>query len=81
MKLYYSPGNCSLPPHDTRGHIERPAEGQQLAEDILHDVFLKALTKLEAVRQPENLRGWLYQVTRNGRRKSDVTQSSLKAKD
>ena len=38
---------------------------QHVAEDILQDVFLKALTRLESVNQPGSLRAWLYQVTRN----------------
>ena len=35
------------------------------AEDLLHQVFLKAKTKSKSVRDPKKLVSWLYQVTRN----------------
>jgi len=38
---------------------------QQVAEDILQDVFLKVLTKLDSVNNPKSLRAWVYQIARN----------------
>jgi RNA polymerase sigma-70 factor (ECF subfamily) len=35
------------------------------ADDIVHDVLLRALGELEGPRPPVHLRGWLYRVTRN----------------
>ena len=36
-----------------------------LAEDIVHDVFIKAYTRREALKDPGKLRPWLYQIARN----------------
>lgn len=36
-----------------------------LAEDIVHDVFIKAYTHREGLEDPGKLRPWLYQITRN----------------
>ena len=36
-----------------------------LAEDIVHDVFIKAYTHREDLKDPGKLRPWLYQITRN----------------
>lgn len=35
------------------------------ADDIVHDVLLRALSELEGPKPPVHLRGWLYRVTRN----------------
>lgn len=35
------------------------------ADDIVHDVLLRALRELEGPEPPTHLRGWLYRVTRN----------------
>jgi RNA polymerase sigma-70 factor, ECF subfamily len=35
------------------------------ADDIVHDVLLKALAQLEALKDPAKLRAWLYRITRN----------------
>jgi RNA polymerase sigma-70 factor (ECF subfamily) len=35
------------------------------AEDIVHDVLVKAHARPEPLRKPETLKAWLYQVTRN----------------
>lgn len=35
------------------------------ADDIVHDVLLRALRELEGPEPPVHLRGWLYRVTRN----------------
>jgi RNA polymerase sigma-70 factor (ECF subfamily) len=35
------------------------------ADDIVHDVLLRALAALEGPRPPVHLRGWLYRATRN----------------
>lgn len=38
---------------------------EALAEDIVHDVLMKAHTRQETLRDPRKLRPWLYQITRN----------------
>ncbi len=35
------------------------------AEDIVHDVLIKAYVRQETLKEPSNLRPWLYQITRN----------------
>jgi len=35
------------------------------ADDVVHDVLLRALAELEGPRPPVDLRAWLYRVTRN----------------
>ncbi len=42
----------------------RKKVGKDIAEDILQDVFVKALAALEANRAPKNLVGWLYAAAR-----------------
>jgi RNA polymerase sigma-70 factor, ECF subfamily len=36
-----------------------------VADDIVHDVLLKALSQLETLNDPAKLRAWLYRITRN----------------
>jgi RNA polymerase sigma-70 factor (ECF subfamily) len=43
---------------------QRVGDGE-LAEDILHDVFVKVVGREEGLREPAKLTAWLYQVTRN----------------
>jgi RNA polymerase sigma-70 factor, ECF subfamily len=38
---------------------------EALADDIVHDVLLKALSQLESLADPTKLRAWLYRITRN----------------
>ncbi len=38
---------------------------EMLAEDIVHDVFIKAYARWHDLRDPGRLRPWLYQITRN----------------
>jgi RNA polymerase sigma-70 factor, ECF subfamily len=47
------------------GFIRQRVRDHQLAEDILQDVFVKVLAKLDTLMEPAKLRAWLYQVTRN----------------
>ncbi len=36
-----------------------------VADDLVHDVLLKALTQMQALEDPGKLRAWLYRITRN----------------
>ncbi len=56
------------------------------ADDIVHDVLLKALSHLETLEDPARLRAWLYRITRNAivdhyraRRPSEPLPEDLKA--
>ncbi len=35
---------------------------QSDAEDVVHDSFLRALSKLDTLREPSRFRGWLFQI-------------------
>lgn len=52
-----------------RGELVRFVRGRvadaAAADDIVHDVLLRALAELEGPEPPVHLRGWLYRVTRN----------------
>jgi RNA polymerase sigma-70 factor (ECF subfamily) len=57
-----------------------------VADDIVHDVLLKALSQLETLEDPAKLRAWLYRITRNAivdhyrtRRASEPLPENLKA--
>jgi RNA polymerase sigma-70 factor (ECF subfamily) len=45
--------------------IQQRVGGQDLAQDILHDVFVKILGRDNCLREPAKITAWLYQVTRN----------------
>ncbi len=45
--------------------IQQSVGDHELAEDILHDVFVKIVGHKHALREPAKLAAWLYQVTRN----------------
>lgn len=45
--------------------IQQRVGGQELAQDILHDVFVKILGRENCLREPAKITAWLYQVTRN----------------
>ena len=47
------------------GFITLRVGDRGLAEDILHDVFAKVITREDSLREPAKLTGWLYKVTRN----------------
>jgi RNA polymerase sigma-70 factor, ECF subfamily len=45
--------------------IRRQVADPQVAEDLLQDVFLTVFTRLDDVRQPDRLIGWIGQIARN----------------
>lgn len=47
------------------GLIRKQVSDNMVAEDILHEVFLKALAAIEHGDTPNNLTGWLYSIARN----------------
>ncbi len=48
------------------GFLRKKVSDPAVAEDLLHEVFLKALTALERGNAPSNMTGWLYTIARNG---------------
>lgn len=47
------------------GYVAKRVKDKALAEDIVHDVFLKVQMKSTQVRDDNKVLGWIYQVTRN----------------
>ena len=45
--------------------IVKRVRDESLAEDLVHDVLLKAYTQQDTLRDPGKLRAWLYKITRN----------------
>jgi RNA polymerase sigma-70 factor (ECF subfamily) len=45
--------------------IQKRVNDNNMSEDILQDVFVKILTKINTLKNNSKLRSWLYQVTRN----------------
>lgn len=47
------------------GHIISKVHQREDAEDILQEVYLKCIQKIETLKEDSNLNAWLYTVTRN----------------
>ena len=47
------------------GFLKKKVRDDSVAEDLLHEVFLKALGAIERGDSPANLTGWLYAIARN----------------
>ena len=47
------------------GFIRARVHNKEVAEDILHDVLLKAWSQLKSLKDADNLNGWMYRIARN----------------
>ncbi|MBI3809605.1 MAG: sigma-70 family RNA polymerase sigma factor [Nitrospirae bacterium] len=70
------------------GYLRKQVSDLADAEDLLHEVFLKALAAGERGDAPKNLSGWLYTIARNtvidfyrAKRPMDVLPDDLVAED
>ena len=45
--------------------IQQRVRDPDVAEDVLHDVFVKIVSRWDSLREPARVTAWLYQVTRN----------------
>ncbi len=45
-------------------YLRRQVDDPDIAEDLVQDVFVKALAAINANQEPSNLTGWLYTVAR-----------------
>ena len=45
--------------------IQQRVGEASVADDILQEVFVRALTHIETLHDPQKLRSWLYQITRH----------------
>jgi RNA polymerase sigma-70 factor (ECF subfamily) len=50
---------------DLRQFIERRVSDRSAAEDILQDVFLKAASRMDQLKDPAKFQGWLFLIARN----------------
>jgi len=51
--------------HKLLGFIQKRVKDKSTAEDILQDVFVKILDKIDTLRDDSKILNWLYQLTRN----------------
>ena len=51
--------------HKLFGFIRKRVDDKFIAEDILQDVFMKILNKIDTLREDSKIQNWLYQLTRN----------------
>lgn len=47
------------------GYVLKKVKDKTVAEDIVHDVFIKVQAKADHVRDSDKLIGWIYSITRN----------------
>lgn len=80
---HYQALRCSL-----LGYLRKQVSDPVIAEDLLHEVFVKALAAGERGDMPKNLSGWLYTIARNAvidfyraRRPSAALPDDLVAED
>lgn len=50
---------------ELKSFVYRRVKDKMLAEDIVHDVFLKVQDKIKQLRERDKIFGWIYQITRN----------------
>ena len=43
----------------------RSSRDQEVAEDLVHEAFIRLIVEVEAGREPTNVRAWLYRVVAN----------------
>lgn len=70
--------------HALLGYLRKHVSDSDVAEELLHEVFLKALSAMERGDKPLNLTGWLYTIARNsvidhyrGKRPSEALPEDL----
>ena len=52
--------------HDQLLHfINKRVRDKDESEDILQDVFVKILSKIDTLKDDSKLQSWIYQITRN----------------
>lgn len=47
------------------GYVTRKVKDRSIAEDIVHDVFLKVQAKSSQLKDNEKLIGWIFRITKN----------------
>jgi RNA polymerase sigma-70 factor, ECF subfamily len=57
--------NLSLFQNELKSFVLKRVKDRALAEDIVHDVFLKVHSKIGQLKDSEKMVSWIYQITRN----------------
>lgn len=47
------------------GFAMRSSRDHEIAEDLVHEAFMRLIVEIDAGREPANVRAWLYRVTAN----------------
>ncbi|MBI1769561.1 MAG: RNA polymerase sigma factor SigZ [Bacteroidetes bacterium] len=51
--------------NELKGFVYKRVKNMALAEDIVHDVFIKVQSKSGQLKETEKITGWIYQITKN----------------
>jgi RNA polymerase sigma-70 factor (ECF subfamily) len=51
--------------NELKSYIGKQVDDQDIIEDILHEVYIKASSNIQQLNEQGNLRSWLYRITRN----------------
>lgn len=57
--------NWSFFQNELQGFVFKRVKDKALAEDIVHDVFLKVQDKMSQLKESEKITSWIYQITKN----------------
>jgi RNA polymerase sigma-70 factor (ECF subfamily) len=57
--------NLSFFQNELKGFVHKRVKDKTVAEDILHDVFLKVQAKIGQLQDTEKITSWIYQITKN----------------
>jgi RNA polymerase sigma-70 factor (ECF subfamily) len=65
-----------------KSFIAKRIRDENLAEDLLHDVFLKIHNRIDSLAEPDNLAAWIYRIARNSiidsyRKQSPIIDESV----
>jgi len=79
MEAFTSP-NFNFFNNELKGFVYKRVKDKELAEDIVHDVYLKVQSKIGQLQHEEKITGWIYKIARNAitdhfRNKSKIIQT------
>lgn len=57
--------NLSLFQNELKSFVLKRVKDKAVAEDIVHDVFLKVHSRIHQLKDSEKIMSWIYQITRN----------------
>jgi len=57
--------NLNFFQQELKGFVYKRVKDKALAEDIIHDVFLKVQSKMSQLQEQEKITTWIYQITKN----------------